>query len=114
MGLLRRGREEEGGMPLGTRHAPARIWAIPFPFQLPVQEIRFENFEHLNACVGDYKTTESHSSLGHTFSSSPSPPPLLQISCVTMVYSSERPQLKIEFPETRIYEEMLNTVLFAF
>ena len=35
-----------------------------------------------------------------------------QINCTTIVYAMEKKQIRIEFPEARIFEETLNVILF--
>ncbi|XP_077995259.1 BTB/POZ domain-containing adapter for CUL3-mediated RhoA degradation protein 3-like [Glandiceps talaboti] len=35
-----------------------------------------------------------------------------EISCTSIVYATEKKQTKVEFPEARIYEETLNTLLY--
>ncbi|XP_075993259.1 BTB/POZ domain-containing adapter for CUL3-mediated RhoA degradation protein 2 [Genypterus blacodes] len=37
---------------------------------------------------------------------------LAEVCCTSMVYATEKKQTKVEFPEARIYEETLNTLLY--
>ncbi|XP_041850503.1 BTB/POZ domain-containing adapter for CUL3-mediated RhoA degradation protein 2 [Melanotaenia boesemani] len=37
---------------------------------------------------------------------------LVEVCCTSIVYATEKKQTKVEFPEARIYEETLNTMLY--
>ncbi|KAL8177735.1 UNVERIFIED_CONTAM: BTB/POZ domain-containing adapter for CUL3-mediated RhoA degradation protein 2 [Gekko kuhli] len=37
---------------------------------------------------------------------------LAEVCCTSIVYATEKKQTKVEFPEARIYEEMLNVLLY--
>lgn len=37
---------------------------------------------------------------------------LAEVCCTSIVYATEKPQTKVEFPDSRIYEESLNVLLY--
>lgn len=37
---------------------------------------------------------------------------LAEVCCTSIVYATEKPQTKVEFPDSRIYEEALNVLLY--